>query len=99
MNMFIATLLSPLIGGVLLGIIRNPELAAKLNILTGLTTFLFSILLSMQVVGHDAVDAMGNWFHLDAYNVFLVALTAFVGHDNDDFLTSVYAARTGKTDA
>ncbi|MDQ6996150.1 MAG: hydrogenase 4 subunit F [Mariprofundus sp.] len=79
MNMFVATLLSPLIGGMLLGLIRSPELAAKINILTGITTFVFSVLLAMQVVGHDAVDAMGNWFHLDAYNVFLVALTAFVG--------------------
>jgi len=79
MNMFIATLLSPLLGGMLLGLIRNSELAAKLNILTGVTTFIFSLMLSFQVVGHDAVDAMGGWFHLDAYNVFLVALTAFVG--------------------
>jgi len=79
MNLFVATLLSPLLGGMLLGLIRNPALAAKLNILTGVITFIFSIMLAMQVVGHDAVDAMGGWFHLDAYNVFLVALTAFVG--------------------
>jgi len=79
MNLFVATLLSPLLGGMLLGLIRNPALAAKLNILTGVITFIFSIMLAIQVVGHDAVDAMGGWFHLDAYNVFLVALTAFVG--------------------
>jgi len=79
MNLFVATLLSPLLGGVLLALIRKPELAAKLNILIGVTTFVFSLMLAMQVVGHDAIDAMGGWFHLDAYNVFLVALTAFVG--------------------
>jgi len=79
MNMFIATLLSPLVGGLLLALIRNPATAAKFNILTGMFTFLFSVILSMQVVGHDVVEAMGGWFYLDAYNVFLVALTAFVG--------------------
>jgi len=79
MNLFVATLLSPLLGGLLLGLIRSPALAARVNILTGIATFVLSLLLSMQVVGHDAVDAMGGWFHLDAYNVFLVALTAFVG--------------------
>ena len=79
MNMFIATLLSPLLGGLLLALIRNPAIAAKVNILTGMFTFLFSVILSMQVVGNDAIQAMGGWFYLDAYNVFLVALTAFVG--------------------
>ncbi len=79
MNLFIATLLSPLLGGLLLGVINQPRLAAWLNVATGATTFVFSILLAIQVLDVQSFDAMGGWFHLDAYNVFLVALTAFVG--------------------
>ena len=79
MNFFIATLITPLLGGFLLGIIRTPKLAAKLNIFTSALTFLFSIFLSFEVLGKDSLDALNGWFHLDAYNVFLVALTAFVG--------------------
>ena len=79
MNLFLASLLSPLVGGLLLALIRNPRTAARINIATGIMTFTCSLLLAVQVVGNDAVDAMDGWFHLDAYNVFLVALTAFVG--------------------
>lgn len=77
--MFLATLLSPLIGGLLLGMISNPKLAARINIATGIFTFIFSLLLALQVLHVQAFDALGDWFHLDAYNVFLVVLTAFVG--------------------
>jgi len=79
MNFFLATLLTPLIGGIALGLIRSPKLAAKFNILTSSLTFAFSLLLAFEVLGHTSLDAMDGWFHLDAYNVFLVALTAFVG--------------------
>ena len=79
MNMFLATLLSPLIGGILLGLIDHPRLAARINVATGVSTFVFSLLLAVQVLDVKSVDAMGGWFHLDAYNVFLVALTTFVG--------------------
>jgi len=79
MNLFLATLLSPLLGGLLLGFINHPRWAARLNIVTGISTFIFSILLAIQVLDAKSVDAMDGWFHLDAYNVFLIALTAFVG--------------------
>jgi len=79
MNFFLATLLTPLIGGLILGVVRSPKLAAKLNVLTSSLTFTFSLLLAFEVLGKDSLDALNGWFHLDAYNVFLVALTAFVG--------------------
>ncbi|MDX8412532.1 MAG: hydrogenase 4 subunit F [Mariprofundales bacterium] len=79
MSFFLATLLTPLIGGLMLAMVRDPTLAAKLNILTACVTFIFSLLLALAVVGHDSIHAMAGWFYLDAYNVFLVALTAFVG--------------------
>jgi len=78
-TLFLLTLASPLLGGVLLGIITNPRLAAKVNVATGILTFVASLLLALLVLDHSSIDTIGGWFHLDAYNVFLVVLTAFVG--------------------
>jgi len=79
MNLFLATLLSPLLGGLLLAVVNHPKWASRINITTGTTTFIFGLLLAMQVVNAKSFDALDGWFHLDAYNVFLIALTAFVG--------------------
>ncbi|MDX8387390.1 MAG: hydrogenase 4 subunit F [Ghiorsea sp.] len=79
MNFFVATLISPLLGGLLLAIVHSPKWAARLNILTSSATFLFSILLAVEVLGKNSLEAFNGWFYLDAYNVFLVVLTAFVG--------------------
>ncbi|OIO72081.1 MAG: hydrogenase 4 subunit F [Zetaproteobacteria bacterium CG_4_9_14_3_um_filter_49_83] len=87
MNLFVATLLSPLLGGLLLALVNNPRLAARINVGTGITTFTFSLLLVIQVLDVKSVDAMSGWFHLDAYNVFLLALTTFVG-----MTTSIFSA-------
>lgn len=79
MNLFVATLLSPLLGGLLLGFVRHVPLAARINVITGVSTFVFSMLLALEVLHRKSVEAMGGWFYLDAYNAFLIALTAFVG--------------------
>lgn len=78
MNPFVATLLSPLIGGLLLAVVNNPTWAARLNVATGVCTFVASMVLTVQVLDVKSFDALGGWFHLDAFNVFLIALTAFV---------------------
>ncbi|MDX8401069.1 MAG: hydrogenase 4 subunit F [Mariprofundaceae bacterium] len=79
MNLFLALLLAPLLGGLLLGLIRRPQWAVRVNVATGAITFAFSLGLAGQVLDAHGFDALGGWFHLDAYNAFLVALTAFVG--------------------
>lgn len=79
MNLFIATLLMPLFGGLLLGLVASPRLAAILNIMISALTFIFSCFLASEVLGQNSLSAMQGWFYLDVYNVFLVVLTAFVG--------------------
>ncbi|MDQ6995425.1 MAG: hydrogenase 4 subunit F, partial [Mariprofundaceae bacterium] len=79
MNFFVATLLTPLLGGLILGMVHPPRLAARINVLVSSLTFTFSLFLAFEVLGKNSITAMGGWFYLDAYNVFLVALTAFVG--------------------
>ncbi|MDX8411112.1 MAG: hydrogenase 4 subunit F [Mariprofundaceae bacterium] len=88
MSLFLATLLMPLAGGMLLGVTSKPGLASRINIVTSILTFAFSLLLARQVLDQQTLNAMGNWFHLDAYNVFLVVLTAFVGMTTTIFSSS-----------
>jgi len=79
MNMFLFTLLSPLLGGMILGIMQHAGRAAIVNIMVAAVTFGGSIALAIQVLAQGDLHASGSWFYLDAYNVFLVVLTAFVG--------------------
>ncbi|HXH64522.1 MAG TPA: hydrogenase 4 subunit F [Mariprofundaceae bacterium] len=78
MNLFVATLAAPLLGGLLLGLVRHPVWAARLNVAVSAVTFAFSLLLAAQVLHRHALTQFSELFYLDAYNVFLVALTAFV---------------------
>ncbi len=77
MMLFLATLTMPLAGGLLLAVIRNARLAATINIITGIGTFALSGALALSVLAGGTQSS--GWFFLDAYNVFLVVLTAFVG--------------------
>ncbi len=79
MNLFLATLAMPLLGGLLLAAIARARLAAAINVLTGAATFAASLGLAWMVLNRGAQEGIGGWFFLDAFNVFLVVLTAFVG--------------------
>ncbi|MBS0575635.1 MAG: hydrogenase 4 subunit F [Proteobacteria bacterium] len=69
----------PLIGSLLLGVIGARRWAPEVNAAISLATFLASVALSMQVIAHGRLLAGHEQFLVDPFNVFLVALTAFVG--------------------
>lgn len=79
MNLFAAMLAFPLFGGMALGLVRHPVWAARLNVIVSAATFVLSLLLVARVLHRHALVQFSDLFHLDAYNVFLVVLTAFVG--------------------
>ena len=72
------TLGSPLTGAILLAFYGDRSQASRLNVLISLVTFIASALLAMRVVGEGALLAYNEAFFVDSFNVFLVALTAFV---------------------
>lgn len=78
MNLFLLTLAAPLFGGLLLALTGHSRRAAAVNVLVSAVTFTASLFLALDVLHHGAHTSMGELFFLDAYNVFLVALTAFV---------------------
>ncbi|MCB1928946.1 MAG: hydrogenase 4 subunit F [Rhodocyclaceae bacterium] len=69
----------PLAGGVTLGALGHRRVAQDLNALFSLATLVAAAALSARVMGEGPFEAYGEWFFVDALNVFLVTLTAFVG--------------------
>jgi hydrogenase-4 component F len=68
----------PLTGAIALALYGQRRYAPGLNIAFSLGTFLAAALLTARVVAAGPLFALGREFYIDALNVFLVALTAFV---------------------
>ena len=68
----------PLVGGLVLAFSGGWAQAALINVLFSLLTFISAALLTFRVVGEGSITAYGDLFFVDSFNVFLVALTAFV---------------------
>lgn len=84
MSALLWTLLTPLLGGLLLALLPGTTLAARLNIIISGVAFLFSLWLADLVLRQGA---LGNeHFFIDAFNVYLVVLTNLVS-----FTTAVFS--------
>jgi len=68
----------PLAGGAVLALIGHRRYAAELNAAFSLATLIASALLVIRVVRDGSMTAFDEQFFVDPFNVFLVALTAFV---------------------
>ena len=69
----------PVLGAALLGITGAHRRAPEINAVLSLATFLASCALTVQVIRHGNLLLGDEQFFIDPFNVFLVALTAFVG--------------------
>jgi len=72
-------LLTPLVGGLILGLIGHREIAGEINVGFSLTTFGAAIILTAKIIAGGPSFSFGKLFFIDPLNVFLVTLTAFVG--------------------
>jgi hydrogenase-4 component F len=86
MTLLDITLLSPLIGSLLLAIIGHRPIGGWINVVVGAVTFVTSLAMALDVFAHGPTLSSGRMFYIDAFNVYLVALTAFVG-----FTTSIFS--------
>jgi len=75
----IFVLVVPLLGGLLLALTGHKRWAPELNAVMSLVTLGAAALLTASVIDHGPKTAMDEEFFVDSFNVFLVALTAFVG--------------------
>ena len=76
---FIVLLGTPLLGAVTLGIFGGRRWAPEANVGFSLVTFLAACALTSRIVAHGNLLVAREQFFIDAFNVFLVTLTAFVG--------------------
>src|SRR5260370_38859065 len=76
---FIVLLGTPLLGRLTLGMLGGRRWAPEANVLFSLITFCAACALTARVVAHGNLSVGHEQFFIDAFNVFLVTLTAFVG--------------------
>jgi hydrogenase-4 component F len=76
---FLVLLGTPLLGAGLLGVLGNKRWAPEANVAFSLVTFLAACALTARVIAHGNLLIANEQFFIDAFNVFLVTLTAFVG--------------------
>ena len=69
----------PLVGGLVLGLVGHRDNARDVNVAFSFGTFVAACVLTVQVVDRGPMLVWDREFYIDALNVFLVALTAFVG--------------------
>ncbi|MBI3935644.1 MAG: hydrogenase 4 subunit F [Betaproteobacteria bacterium] len=69
----------PLLGGLVLALVGHKRWAPEVNALMSFATFCAAALLTAKVVADGPMTALDEQFFVDPFNVFLVALTAFVG--------------------
>ncbi|AHI81780.1 hydrogenase 4 subunit F [Burkholderia thailandensis] len=75
----LASLGLPLVAGGCLALVRRQHVARALNVGFSFLTCVAAFALAARTVAHGPMYAAGKLFFVDPFNVFLVALTAFVG--------------------
>ncbi|MBI5938250.1 MAG: hydrogenase 4 subunit F [Betaproteobacteria bacterium] len=76
----------PLAGGTFLALWGNRRNAPEINVLFSLLTLVAAGVLTARIVAEGPIVVGDDWFFIDSFNVFLVALTAFVA-----FTTSLFS--------
>lgn len=91
------TVFIPFIGALLLVWVRHLNMAGWLNVLISATTFGVTLLLAIDVAQYGVIA--GYSFRVDAFNVYLLVLTAFIGMTTSIFSRPYmqYVCSTGKT--
>jgi hydrogenase-4 component F len=69
----------PLLGALVLAVVGHRRGAPEVNVLVSLATLVAAALLVVRVIRHGTMLVWREQFFIDPFNVFLVALTAFVG--------------------
>jgi hydrogenase-4 component F len=82
----VVVLALPVIGAAVLSAIGHRRQAALVNVVASLATLVAAAALTARVIEDGPLLALGKQFLVDPFNVFLVALTAFVG-----FTTAVFS--------
>jgi hydrogenase-4 component F len=86
MEELLLVLAIPLLGGFVLTWCGHRDYAPEVNVGVSLGTLIAACLLTSRIIDHGPLVVLDGQFFVDPLNVFLIALTAFVG-----FTTSVFS--------
>jgi hydrogenase-4 component F len=97
MNTLLVTVLTPVAGALILAGVRPLGWAGWINVQVSAITFIAALALAGKVASHGTITATG--FRVDAFNVYLIALTAFVGMTTSVFSRPYmqHVCETGRT--
>jgi hydrogenase-4 component F len=97
MTALFVTVFTPLLGGLVLIGVQRLSWAGWINVLVCSATFIGASTLAIAVARHGVLE--GFSFRVDAFNVYLLVLTAFVGMTTSIFSRPYmrYVCDTGKT--
>src|SRR5271169_7033006 len=76
--MLLILLVVPLFAAVILAFVGDRKFAPEINILCSAANFAAGLGLAFQVYYHGPMLAGGQFFFVDAFNVYLAVLTSFV---------------------
>jgi hydrogenase-4 component F len=76
----------PLVGAAVLAMIGERDVAPEINVAASFCTLVAAAALTVRVISYGPMLVLDRLFFVDPFNVFLVALTAFVG-----FTTSLFS--------
>ncbi len=82
------TLAFPLFGIFLFGLIGHWRSAGTINLVVSIATFSTALLTAIDVFQYGPILSAGKFFYIDAFNVYLILLNAFVG-----MTTAVFSGR------
>jgi hydrogenase-4 component F len=86
MEALLFVLATPVLGGILLAAMGHRSWSRDLNVGVSFCTLVAAGWLTRTIIQGGPMLVFGEWFFVDALNVFLVTLTAFVG-----FTTSLFS--------
>ena len=79
MTLLYLTLTLPLVAILLLGLVGHRREGATLNLLFAAAGLLSSLAMALQVLREGPLSSADGQFYVDAFNVYLLVLTCFVG--------------------
>lgn len=82
------TLFFPLSGIFLFGLIGHWRSAGSINLVISICTFVTALFTALDVFRYGSILSNDNFFYIDAFNVYLILLNAFVG-----MTTAVFSGR------
>lgn len=99
MKTLLLTVFTPLAGSLIFPVVRRLNWAGWLNVVVCVITFAASLALAWKVV--EVEEVAGRTFRVDAFNVYLLVLTAFIGMTTSIFSRPYmrYVCDTGRTSA